>query len=222
MPVALDPIADPERALAVVYAPADKRAALAALFQLDERFGQIVATTTEPMIGLMRLAWWREALEQLDRNSAPAEPLLQALVSDILPHGVMGAALAAIEDGWSALIDEDDSEALIIRHGRERGRNLFAVATSILEATDDRLLATGEVWALTDLGFRHSQPAVRDAALARARELAHAIPSKPWTSAARPLAALFVLAKRDSRLGSRVQGSPPRLLRMLALRITGR
>ncbi|WP_240320707.1 squalene/phytoene synthase family protein [Sphingomonas crusticola] len=222
MPTELDHIADPERALAIAYAPAATRAALTALFQLDERFGQIVSSTTEPMIGLMRLAWWREALEKLNPDSAPAEPLLRALATTALPHGVTGAALAAIEDGWSALIDGDESELLIPRHGRERGRNLFAAAAAILGAADDRLPAAGEVWALADLGFHHSRPAVRDAALARARELARDVPSRTWPPAARPLAALFVLAEHDSRLGGRVQGSPARLLRILALRITGR
>src|SRR3954468_23406140 len=151
-----DPIADPERALAVAYAPQDRRAALTALFQLDERFGQIVATTGEPMIGLMRLTWWREALEKLDLDAAPAEPLLQALVSQVMPHGVTGAALAVIEDGWSALIDGDPTAALIARHGRERGSHLFEVAAASLGATDERLPLAGEVWALADLSLRHS------------------------------------------------------------------
>ena len=56
-------LADPERTLAVAYAPADKRPALTALFALDERFGAVVSSTSEPMIGLMRLAWWRERLD---------------------------------------------------------------------------------------------------------------------------------------------------------------
>jgi phytoene synthase len=215
-------LADPERALVVAYAPTQVRAALAALFALDERFGQVVASTSEPMIGLMRLAWWREALEKLDRDPAPAEPLLRLLADQLLPHGVTGAALAAIEDGWAALVDGEPDPDAIARHGRERGRNLFAAGATLLGAERAKLAPAGEVWALVDLGHRHSNTQVRATALARANRLIADMPSERWPRAARPLAALFVLATGDARVEKRAQGSPRRLLRILALRITGR
>jgi phytoene synthase len=215
-------LADPERALAVAYAARDARPALSALFALDERFGQIVASTSEPMIGLMRLAWWREALEKLDRDPAPAEPLLTALATHVLSRGVTGAALAAIEDGWAALLDGEPDDAAIVRYGRERGGNLFAAAAILLGADDARSPAAGEVWALADLSLRHSQPEIRETARAKAVALARTVPSGPWPVAARALGALYVLALRDTRLGRRTQGSPGRMLRMLALRVFGR
>ncbi|HMI19887.1 MAG TPA: squalene/phytoene synthase family protein [Sphingomonas sp.] len=215
-------LADPERALAVAYAPAQARAGLTALFALDERFGQVVSSTTEPMIGLMRLAWWREALEKLDRDPAPAEPLLRLLADHVLPNRVTGAKLAAIEDGWTALIDGDADADAIARHGRERGRNLFMAAAAILDADAIRLAGAGEIWALVDLGYRHSDAQVRATARAQANRLIGAIPREPWPKAARPLAALLALAIGDARTDKRIQGSPSRLLRMLALRLTGR
>jgi phytoene synthase len=215
-------LADPERALAVAYAPADRRAALTTLFLLDERFGQVVASTAEPMIGMMRLAWWREALEKLDRDPAPAEPLLGVIAEHILPRGVSGARLAAIEHGWSALIDGEPDDEAIARHGRERGGNLFSAAATLLGADDLLLAKAGEIWALVDLSLRHSQPRVRDTARGRARSLIAAMPSGRWSSSTRPLAALYVLARRDAERGERRQGSPGRLFRMLALRLFGR
>jgi phytoene synthase len=215
-------LADPERALAVAYAPADARASLSALFALDERFGGIVSSTSETMIGLMRLAWWREALEKLDRDPAPAEPLLGLLADRLLPRGVSGASLAAIEGGWAALIDGEPDDDAIARHGHERGRPLFAAAAILLGADDPRLEAAGEIWALADLGHRHSSEKVRQAARTRAQALAAGLPGGRWAAAARPLAALFVLAVRDAATTARAQGSPSRLLRVLALRLTGR
>ena len=189
---------------------------------LDERFGQIVASTTEPMIGLMRLAWWREALEKLDRDPAPAEPLLKTLVADLLPGGVTGAALAEIEDGWAALLDGEPDEAAIARHGRERGAKLFEAAAVILGVSDDRIAPAGAQWALTDLAFHHSQAAVRESAFRQAAALTATGSVRSWPKSARPLAALAILASRDAQARTRVQGSPGRLMRMLALRITGR
>jgi phytoene synthase len=59
-----------------------------------------VAGTTEPMIGEIRLAWWREACEGLDAGRVPAQPLLQLAADALLPAGIAGAELAAIEDRW--------------------------------------------------------------------------------------------------------------------------
>jgi phytoene synthase len=215
-------LSDPERTLALAYAPADRRAGLAALFALDERFGQVVASTAEPMIGLMRLAWWREALERLDGRSSPAEPLLVALTQHVLPHGVTGEMLAAIEHGWAALVDGEPDADAIARHGRERGRNLFGAASILLGTHDERLGSAGEVWALTDLGHRHSDASVRETARARAVSFAASIPIGRWPARARALASLYVLARRDARSAERAQGSPKRMLRMLALRLLGR
>ena len=170
----------------------------------------------------MRLAWWREALEKIDRDPAPAEPLLRLLADTVLPRGVTGARLAAIEDGWAALIDGEPDADAIARHGRERGRNLFAAGAAILAADAARLAEAGEIWALVDLGYRHSDAQVRANALARANQLIASLPHKRWPKAARPLAALLALAIGDARTGKRLQGSPGRLLRMLALRLTGR
>jgi phytoene synthase len=216
-------ISDPERALAIAYAPRATRPALTALFALDERMGSIVATTTEPMIGLMRLAWWREALEKLDRDPAPAEPLLRDIATHILPHGVLGATLGAIEDGWATLLDEEGDARTVARHGRERGGWLFVVAATILDAQDERLRAAGEGWALADLAHRHSSAEVRALALERARDNFATIPGHRWARNARPLAMLAMLARRDAAgEGARAQGSPGRVARMLALRLTGR
>jgi 15-cis-phytoene synthase len=204
----------------VAHAPPASRAALTALFLLDERFAGIVASTTEPMIGLMRLAWWRESLEKLDRVPPPAEPLLQAIARDILPRGVSGTDLASIEDGWAALIDGPVDADAIARHGRERGGHLFAAAAAILGRPDARARDVGALWALADLAHGHADAAVRNRAASQARAIAPV--RAPWPVALRPLGMLAVLAARDARAVTRRQGHPARLLRMLALRLTGR
>jgi len=215
-------LADPERALAVGYAPPTTRAALAALFALDERFGAIVSATTEPTIGLVRLAWWREALEKLGQGPAPAEPLLSALATDVLPHGIPGQTLSEIEDGWAALLDGEPDAAAIARHGRERGGRLFDAAARLLSGRDDPVTPAGVGWALADLAHRHSDPAVQTEAR---RQAAAALAQAPrrWPPPLRPLGALTVLARRDAATpGPRTQGSPARVARMLAMRVAGR
>ena len=95
---------DPERQLALAYVPAARRAAVEALWRLDVALGSVLATGSDPMISRIRLAWWRESLEKLDHARPPAEPLLEALAQHVLPAGVSGADLAAMEEGWEALL----------------------------------------------------------------------------------------------------------------------
>src|SRR5687768_12527122 len=94
---------DPDRILALSYVPAKRRAAVGTLWRLDSALGAALAGGREPMISRIKLAWWREALEKLDREPAPAEPLLQAVAEQLLPAGVGGAELALMEEGWAIL-----------------------------------------------------------------------------------------------------------------------
>jgi len=187
--------------------------------------GAIVGRTGEATIGLVRLAWWREALERLDAGAPPAEPLLRALADEVLARGVAGADLAGIEHGWSALLDGEADAAAIARHGRERGGRLFGCAAAVLRADPaDRAgaEAAGAAWALADLSHRHSLPDVRAEARRQASAALAGAPRR-WPMALRALGALAVLAARDvTGDAPRRQGSPARLLRMLALRVTGR
>jgi phytoene synthase len=218
-------IADPERALTLAYARAQSRAALAALWRLDERLGSVVAATREPMVGAIRLAWWREALEALDNGPPPAEPLLGEIATALLPIGIRGTELAEIEAGWSALLAADplDEEA-IVAHGRLRGRPLFALAARLLAGTPFAKAApAGEAWALADLGARLDDPRLASLAKAKAMERLAELEGLCWPVTLRPLGALVLLARRDARLGhGRRQGSPARVARVLLHRLTGR
>lgn len=221
----LPDIIDPERALTLVYAPARVRPALAALWRLDERLGSVVATTTEPMIGAIRLAWWREALESLDRGGPPDEPLLREICGTLLPFGISGTELAAIEAGWAALLEGDppDGEA-IERHGKLRGRLLFGLAARVLgkDGSEEAAIA-GEGWALVDLGSRTRDPQAAALAKVRARQCLSSLSGYRWPRALRPLGALATLARHDASTdGPRRQASPRRIGRALLHRFTGR
>jgi phytoene synthase len=208
---------DPERRLALAYVPARVRPALEALWRLDVTFAAILAAGRDPMASRLRLAWWRESLEALDREAAPAEPLLQALAAFVLPAGLKGADLARMEEGWEMLLSDrplaPDEQA---RYASLRGGLLFDLSARLLGVADFPVAASGELWALVDLA-RHGGG--RDALLIAAAES----PAR-WPRALRPLGMLAALARRDSvRLGKpwERQGNPARMLRMIRHRLTG-
>lgn len=210
------PTVDPERALALGYAPATARAALATLFALDARLRRIALVARDPTIGLMRLTWWGEALERLDTASPPAEPLLRALAGEVLPHGVKGATLAGMAEGWARLLEGEPDLAAF---ATERGGRLFAMAAGLLDAADARVARVGEGWALVDLAA--GWPALASPARALARPALADGFATSWPRPLRPLGALGLLARSDLDAIAR-PGSPRRVARLLAHRLTGR
>jgi phytoene synthase len=214
---------DPDRDLALAYVPAGRRAALAALWALDSAFGRALSGGREKMIGRIKLAWWREALEALDRTAAPAEPVLRALQKRVLPSGVSGAALARMEEGWVALSsDAPLVTADLDEHARLRGGLLFLYSARLLGAEAEGLEQAGEAWALVDLARHSGNQADVEAALAAARR--RSIPRR-WALPLRPLGMLAALARRDLEAGRtswETPGAPGRMIRMLGMRLIGR
>jgi 15-cis-phytoene synthase len=213
---------DPERRLALAYVPAPHRAAIETLWRLDVTLGSVLATGREPMISRIRLAWWRESLEKLDSAPPPAEPMLEAVARDLLALGLNGTALAALEEGWAALlVPEAPAAAELELYATARGGRLFALSARLLGG-DERVAARGgEVWSLVDLARHSGSEAESSAALAAAS--ARALP-RLWPKNLRPLGMIAMLALRDAERGLPLapQGSPVRMLRMLGHRLTGR
>jgi 15-cis-phytoene synthase len=192
---------DRDRYLATLYAPAAARPALFALHALDIELAAVVDSTTEPMLGQIRLAWWREQLQALDAGAMPAQPTLAALAAEVVPRGISGASLEPLEDASLALFDDD-----LDAHAAARAR-LFDAALRVLVPAPDaalveaaRTLGTG--WALVDAGRqgRTLTPAQLDSAAATLA---------PWKApaGARPLWALAALAHTD--VAALRQGRPP-------------
>ena len=219
------PVDHPERQLAIAHAPRLARESLATLFALDERLAGFVWRAKEPTIGLMRLVWWRDALAALDERPPPGEPLLHAAAA-LRPDRIPGHELAAMTEGWEALLDDPDwSAETMALHGRARGATLFRLAGRVLGREHERIDAAGEGWALADLA-RQTSDAAKAAALL---DLAEAPLEKGiaggWPHVLRPLGMLAVLAREDVRRGHgalRAPASRWRLMRLLAHRWTGR
>lgn len=212
---------DPDRRLALAYVPALTRPALEALWRLDVTLGAVLATGREPMVTRIRLAWWREALERLDREPPPPEPTLEGAARHLLPRGIIGAELSEMIVGWEAIADPGrlPREALDT-YAEARGATLFRLSAQLLGGVDFDLIAAGELWALTDLARRSADPADCAAALDSARSR-HG--PKSWPRRLRPLGMLAVLADRDLKRASlEPQGAPGRMLRMLSHWLTGR
>jgi phytoene synthase len=211
--------------LALTYVPLRSRGALAALFAVDVAMGDVVRTTKEPMLGPIRLAWWRERLEELDEaTAAPSEPRLQAVERELLPRSVSGHDIAALEDGWLRLFDPfpwniETSEAIWLR-----GNLLFGLGARVLGDPGEQIQAAGGLWALVDAARHLSDASSRKMLLSQARGFAKGLAGTSFVSKLRPLSMLTALAVRDCKRSEpfEVEGSPRRVAAMLRHRFSGR
>ncbi len=217
---------DADRALALTYVPTSARPAVDALWRLDVALGAVLGGGCEPLISQIKLTWWRDALEKLDLEKAPAEPVLEAIARNVLPAGVSGSALSGMEEGWTVLLSPDPLTASdLASYSAARGGLLFRYSAAILAGgLSPEMERAGEGWALVDLA-RHSNAEDAAASVGLAGERLAASAGILWPSALRPLGMLAALARRDVERGTErfeEHGAPGRMLRMLRHRLTGR
>jgi phytoene synthase len=204
-----------DRDLVRLHWPVALRPAFDALFEIDDALGEVVASATQPALGAIKLAWWREQLQGLDGSSPPAEPRLQAAYRELLPLGVSGAELAELENGWLKLVEREDPGSSVLA-AEQRGPRLFLLGARLLApANADDLTDAGREFAAADLarrGFFEIAPRPLLPGRDRCRrEL-------------RPLTALWALARRDHRRGGppfEPEATPGRSWTLLRHRLTG-
>jgi phytoene synthase len=202
----------PVHRLALAYAPRRARDAWLGLLALDARLAQIVRETREPMLGQIRMAWWRERLAEPPLERPRGEPLLAILGAD-------SAALAPLVDGWEALLgDVPLSRESISGFAQGRAKALGGLAGSY-GREPNASERVGRSWALADVALHLSHPRERQEAttlLAREGGFRSALPREM-----RPLVVLHGIAQRDLLRG-RGEPGPGTLLTAMRLGIFGR
>ena len=169
----------------------------------------VVARAREPMLGAIKLAWWRERLQELESGRVPAEPRLRAVAAELLPRGVAGADLAELTDGWATLLEKNPD----VERMASGGAKLFATGASLLGASDPMIDAAGRL-------YRRSQVVRRNLTTVDwPLDALHAVSRHRFQKALRPLSALAALAARPAE---EPEATPGRSWTLIRHRLTGR
>ncbi len=144
---------DPDRWAATRLAALPARADLVALYGFNVELARIVERVREPMLGQIRLQWWRERLLASEAPPAPTAPLEEALVGLIARR----AAIAPVLDRMISLRTEQiGPEVFASDQARQAwmdgvGCALGEAAAIVLAVQDARALALaqrlGAIWA---------------------------------------------------------------------------
>lgn len=89
----------PEQVLALPYWETERRASGLAVLAFGAELKAIPAKVTDPVLGAVRFAFWREALEEIEQGRARAHPVAQGLLAVHSPLTIEGRA------GLSAFVD---------------------------------------------------------------------------------------------------------------------
>jgi phytoene synthase len=97
--------ADPDRWLSTRFiADEQARADVVALYALNHELARVAASVREPLMGEIRLTWWREAFEEVAAGKPPRKhPVVEAVSAGGFP-------LAALEDLAQSRMADLDAE----------------------------------------------------------------------------------------------------------------
>ena len=206
--------------LTTAYAPKSLRKGLDSVWEFDARMADIVRSTSEPMIGRMRLTWWYEALRE---GQGAGEPLLELLRQHAIGSAGMEGLLSAI-DGWEELLEPLPlSDSQLIAFAEHRGGGIFRQIGRLAADCPPWLAQAGMGWALWDLSGHVSDAGTAARAVALSREFLADVPEKGWPRVLASLRILAGLARRDVFRGVNAPASidPRQYLRLLWLGLKG-
>ena len=178
--------------VALASAGRNRKVWLAAL-ALDGRIGRMVLGASEPMLGQIRLAWWRDQLGQRLSERPQGDPLLDLIGAEWSNHET---ALIALVDGWEALLGERPlPEADLGRFIEGRATLAQGLAARLGEkASAPEARKAGAFWARADIAGHALDDAEREFALDHTLSTGLRLPRS-----LRPLAVIGGLARRSLR-----------------------
>lgn len=90
---------DPDRYVAALFTPAEKRPALFALYAFDTELARLRNVVSSPLPGEIRLQWWREVIEGGRCEEAAGHPIAKPLLAAIARHRLPRAAFLTYLEG---------------------------------------------------------------------------------------------------------------------------
>jgi phytoene synthase len=157
---------DPDRYFSALFAPAAKRPFLFALYAFNAELARIGASVREPMMGEIRLQWWRETLEGARAGKPRTHDIARALAETFseveLPASLFDTMIDARAFDFleGTFTDAESRDAYL----DATSANLMRLAARVLGAGDrfdDLAREAGLAYGLAGLLRNHAAGSVR-------------------------------------------------------------
>ncbi len=215
---------EPLQRLIAAYARSEDRDRFALLFALDARFAEIVRSTSEILIGQMRLTWWRDILTKPAAERPAGEPLVEQF-NRLEEWGESLTPLLTLLDGWEVMLDDFPWEDRQFDHyTTARGYGFFEFALAGGKSLSESQAEQARAWALWDFARHCSDASMRRSAFDRCSEIMESQPQPEFDRSGRPLSILCQLMIRDVRKGQLTANlySPASAARIIWHGVSGR
>jgi phytoene synthase len=151
---------DRDRYLATLFAPAENRGALYALYAFSSEVARVREVARQPLPGEIRLQWWSDVLRGERSGEASANPVASALLAAIKQYHVAPSSLIDLIDARrfdlydEAMAGIADLEA----YARRTSSALFALAARILSGSEAEAVAEPAGIAYAIVGLLRALP----------------------------------------------------------------
>lgn len=148
---------DSDRYLTALFAPPDRRQDLLALYAFNAEVARSREAVSEPMLGRIRLQWWREAIAECYGGEVRRHQVVEPLAEAIRRRGLSRNLFDALLDAREADMENGPPESLeeLVRYAEESSGGLTRLALEILDVRDDASQSAGGLvgtaWALTGM-----------------------------------------------------------------------
>ena len=148
--------ADYDRYLSALFVPAERRAHLFALFAFNYEVAKTAEAVSQPLMGQMRLQWWRDALDEIETGRVRRHEVVEAFAETVKAHKLPRPLLdGIIEARESDLIETPfESWTAFDAYADATVGNVIRLATLIIGAPGNFEAAAhhgGIAYALTGL-----------------------------------------------------------------------
>ncbi len=125
---------DRDRYLTALFAPAERREDLFALYAFNLEVAKTAEVVSEAMLGRIRLQWWREAVDEIYGGGPRAHSVVDPLAQVVDRHGLPRAPYDRLIDAREADLDGEPPADLAALEAYAEGTatSLFALALGVL------------------------------------------------------------------------------------------
>jgi 15-cis-phytoene synthase len=126
--------ADRDRFLAALFAPAEARDALAALYAFNIEITRVREVAREPLAGEIRLQWWSEVVDGARGEEAGANPVAAALLMAMERHNLSANTLSGLIDAHRFDLYDDPMASIadLLSYAMRTASALITLAARIL------------------------------------------------------------------------------------------
>ena len=152
---------EPERYFISLFAPKTVQASLWSIFAFNSELSRIKNSVTEPMIGRIRLQWWRESLEKLEENNGRGHYILEALQTLLAQKVIQLSELMSLLDAREIEFEETPNRSIkeILKYTESTDGLLTELSAKIISCRPDDIYwakKIGTSWGLIEIAANNN------------------------------------------------------------------